>query len=68
MDLTLLEDAWSLQDRFSLSWCGSLIVGAAQRSGSRFLLTEDLRHELSFDQLRVVNPFLCAPGEIISEP
>jgi predicted nucleic acid-binding protein len=67
-DVTLMESAWSLQDRFSLSWWDALIVAAAKRSGSRFLLTEDLRHEQTFDRLRVVNPFHCEPGDILSDP
>jgi predicted nucleic acid-binding protein len=37
-------------------WDG-LVIRAAQRSGCRVLLTEDLQTGRSFDGLRVVNPF-----------
>lgn len=66
VDVTLLETAWSLQDRFSLSWWDALIVAAAQRGGSRFLLTEDFQHEQRFEQLQVVDPFRSEPETILT--
>jgi predicted nucleic acid-binding protein len=65
VDLTLVESAWNLQDRFSISWWDALIVGAAQRCGARFLLTEDLQCGQTFDELQVVDPFHFEPAEIL---
>jgi predicted nucleic acid-binding protein len=43
LDAQLMDGAWSLQDRYATSWWDALIVSAAQRSGCRYLLTEDLQ-------------------------
>jgi len=53
--------AWDIQDRYGLSLWDSLIVAAAQATGSGFLLTEDLQHGQDFEGVVVVNPFLEAP-------
>jgi predicted nucleic acid-binding protein len=57
----VLWAAWDLQDRFGLSLWDSLIVAAAQASGCRILLTEDLQHGQDLEGLRVTNPFLESP-------
>ena len=57
VDLPILERAWLLQGRFSLSWWDALIVASAQVSECRVLLTEDLQHGQEFDMIRVVDPF-----------
>ena len=57
VDLPILERAWFLQGRFSLSWWDALIVASAQASECRVLLTEDLQHDQEFDSVRVVDPF-----------
>ena len=61
MNAHLLELAWSIQDRFLVSWWDALIVGAAQASGCQILLSEDFQEGQTFDAVRVVNPFLHAP-------
>ena len=48
----------SLQARWQLSLWDALIVAAAQTSGARELLTEDLNHGQDYGGVRVVNPFL----------
>jgi predicted nucleic acid-binding protein len=55
--------AWSIQDRFRLSWWDALIVAAAQASGSGVLLSEDFQDGQSFDGVRVMNPFHHAPDD-----
>ena len=56
-DLALLERAWLVQNRYSVSWWDALIVAAAQTSECNALLTEDLQHGQTFGPLRVVDPF-----------
>jgi predicted nucleic acid-binding protein len=58
----VIELAWSLQDRFSLSYWDAQILGAAQIAGCSLLLTEDLQDGQVFDGLTVVNPFRHEPG------
>lgn len=64
LDFRVLSRAWAVQDHWPISWWDALIVSAAQLSGSKYLLTEDLQDRQSFDSLRVVNPFETAPGKV----
>jgi predicted nucleic acid-binding protein len=64
LDRRVLEGAWVLQDRYSLSWWDALVVSASQVSGSGFLLTEDLTHDQDLDGVRVVDPFQVEPGTL----
>ncbi len=68
VDLPVLERAWLLQDRFSLSWWDASIVAAAQTCECGILLTEDLQHGRVFDTVRVIDPFASperTPAEIL---
>jgi predicted nucleic acid-binding protein len=60
----LVEAAWVLQDRCSLSFWDALIVGAAQTMGCGFVLTEDLPAGQDLEGVRVVNPFETRPAEL----
>jgi predicted nucleic acid-binding protein len=61
LDDVVVESAWTVEDRFGLSWWDSLIVAAAQVAGCRFLLSEDLQHEQELDGITILNPFTAAP-------
>jgi predicted nucleic acid-binding protein len=65
IDDGILEGAWGLEDRFSLSFWDALIVAAARFSEATYLLTEDLQHGQDFDGLQVVSPFVAAPEMIL---
>ena len=60
----LVEAAWALQDRCSLSFWDALIVGAAQTMGCGFVLTEDLPAGQDLEGVRVVNPFETGPADL----
>jgi predicted nucleic acid-binding protein len=47
----------TLQVRWQLSLWDAMILAAAQASGARELLTEDLNHGQNYGGIRVVNPF-----------
>jgi predicted nucleic acid-binding protein len=64
VDARVVEAAWRLRKRFSLSFWDALIVGAAQAAGCPHLLTEDLSHGQDLDGVRVISPFRVAPSEI----
>ena len=71
VDLAMLERAWLLQDRFSMSWWDALIVAAAQVCACKVILTEDLQHGQVFDTVRVVDPFASpdrTPADILAAP
>jgi predicted nucleic acid-binding protein len=64
VDLGVLEGAWIVQDQWDFSWWDALIVSSAQRSGCRFLITEDMQHGQEIDSLAIVDPFLESPAII----
>ena len=66
IDSGLLEDGWDFQERFGFSWWDALIVAAAHRSGSRWLLTEDLQNGQDIFGITIVNPFTHTPETILS--
>lgn len=58
--LALFERGLSLQSRWQLSLWDALILAAAENSGARELLSEDLNHGQDYGGVRVVNPFRSA--------
>ena len=65
VDRLVIEGAWTVQDRYKLSWWDSLIISAAQKAGCDFLLTEDLQHKQELDGITVINPFIVPPEDIL---
>ncbi len=65
LDISVLESAFQVQDRYGLSFWDSLIVGAAAASGCRRLLTEDLTDGQELAGVLVVNPFAHAPEDVL---
>ncbi len=64
VDTEGLEVAWSIEDRFGLSFWDSLIVAGAHVAGCEVLLTEDLQDGTDLDGLRVIDPFRSPPGDL----
>lgn len=64
VDLRMIEGAWRIQERYGLSWWDALIVSAAQLSGCRYLLTEDLRENQRFGDVQVIHPFHTLPADL----
>lgn len=64
IDEPVLETAWGLQERYSLSFWNALIVAAAVTLECGYLLTEDLSHGQVLDGVRVVSPFRTAPSAL----
>lgn len=68
VDDATVDLAWSLQDRFLLSYWDALMAAAAQQSGCAYLLTEDLQHRQQLDNLQIINPFLSDPAALGLKP
>src|SRR5262249_27257972 len=66
-DSELLVRAHEIEQRYSLSWWDSLIVGAAQLQNCAVLLTEDLQHRAVYGNVTVRNPFVMAVSEDVPE-
>ncbi|MEN8150955.1 MAG: PIN domain-containing protein [Planctomycetota bacterium] len=63
IDHRCIETAFTVQDRYGLSWWDSLIAAAAHRSAAHLLLSEDFQDGQELLGVRVVNPFRNEPGE-----
>jgi predicted nucleic acid-binding protein len=64
ISMPLVEQAWVLQDGYTVSWWDSLIVAAAQTARCSTLLSEDFQNGQTFGDLRVINPFIHLPDEL----
>ena len=65
IDGQLVEKAWELEARRGFNFWDALIVAAAQMSGCRRLLTEDLQDGQNIDGVQVVSPFTTTPDQIV---
>jgi predicted nucleic acid-binding protein len=63
----VLSAAWSIEDRFGLSFWDALIVAATREARCGTLLTEDLQHAMEIDGVRIVDPFLTDVGSLPPE-
>lgn len=55
--LALAQQAWYWMDAAQMTYWDALIVAAAQRSGARYLLSEDFQTDREYGGVRVINPF-----------
>lgn len=61
----VLELAFHLVSRLSLSWWDALVFSAARLQSCRYLLSEDLQAGLEFDGTTVINPFVQSPENVL---
>jgi predicted nucleic acid-binding protein len=61
--LGLVRQAWQWMDAAQLSYWDALIVAAAQRSGARYLLSENFQGNRRYEDIRVLNPFDQSPSD-----
>jgi predicted nucleic acid-binding protein len=61
--LGLVQQAWQWMDVAQLSYWDALILAAAERSGARYLLSEDFQGERDYAGVHVLNPFDHSPSE-----
>jgi predicted nucleic acid-binding protein len=59
----LIRRAWHWADTAQLSYWDGLIVGAAELSGCRWLLSEDMQTGRALGQVKIVNPFQSSPRD-----
>ena len=57
IDQATLESAWALESRYGLHYWDSLVIAAAQHTGCRYVLSEDMAHQQYYGTLQVMNPF-----------
>lgn len=61
--LGLVQEAWHWVDSAQLPYWDALILAAAQRSGARYLLSEDFQPDRRYSDIQVLNPFGHAPSD-----
>ena len=61
--LGLMQQAWHWVDTAQLAYWDGLILAAAQRSGARYLLTEDFQGDRHYQNIQVLNPFDHSPAD-----
>ena len=61
--VNLFHEGLSLQQRYRFSFYDSMIIAAAQASGSATLYSEDMQHGQMVGSLRVINPFLTSDSK-----
>ena len=66
IDHQTVETAWGIEARFGVHYWDALVVAAAQQSGCRYLLTEDLEHGQKIGAVSIVNPFNVPPQELLA--
>ncbi len=66
-DLELIGDAWSLRERTRFQWWDCIILGAAIRTGCRFLLSEDYQHGRAVEGTTIIDPFRVTPETILTD-
>jgi len=62
--LGLVRQAWYWVDSAQLSYWDALILAAAQRSGARYLLSEDFQPDRRYEDIQVLNPFEHSPSDL----
>jgi predicted nucleic acid-binding protein len=65
-DVPLVKRAWHWSDQAGMPHWDALIVAAAERTGCRYLLSEDFQPGRRFGDLTVVNPFQSSPDEFFA--
>lgn len=63
----LVEHAWTIEERYGLSFWDALIVAAAAASGAAKLLSEDLQAGASIEGVSIVNPFRAPAADRVND-
>src|ERR1700730_8320488 len=58
----LLQRAWQWTDQTGISYWDALILASAERSGCRWLLSEDFPDGRKYGSVQAVNPFRTEPN------
>jgi predicted nucleic acid-binding protein len=64
IDGQTVRTAWSVEERYRISFWDALVVASASLTGAAHLLTEDLQPGMRFGDVTVVDPFTVDPGAL----
>jgi predicted nucleic acid-binding protein len=54
-----------IHNRYKVPFYDAALISSALLARCRLFLSEDLTHDQTFGSLRIVNPFLTAPNQLL---
>ncbi len=63
-----LAHAWALIDRYRVGFWDALLLVSAERAGCEYFLSEDLNDGQLYGRVRVIDPFLHSPDNVLARP
>jgi predicted nucleic acid-binding protein len=60
-----VDAALSFVDRWGISWWDALILASAKAAGCTHLLTEDAQSASVMEGVKIIDPFLVAPEDVL---
>lgn len=61
----LIEQAWSLQDRYGVQWWDALLLASANAAGCHLFFSEDLNDGQTYGGVTAINPFRHRPEDVL---
>lgn len=61
-----LRAAWTIRDARRYSWFDSVLLASAVSLECTHFLSEDLHHGDAIGDMRIINPFLVSPNELLA--
>jgi predicted nucleic acid-binding protein len=65
--LDRLEEAWQIQDRYTLGFYDSLMLASALEARCSHFLSEDMQHELDVYGTKVISFLRLSPADVLSK-
>jgi predicted nucleic acid-binding protein len=66
LDQQTVETAWGFEARLGYNYWDCLILAAANHSGCRFLLSEDMQNGQVVNAVTIINPFDKTPEQVFA--
>lgn len=67
VDEDVAEDAWAIHLKYKLSWFDCIVLGAAERLGCSYVVTEDMGADRRIGSLTLINPFLHDVDDVLAK-
>ena len=65
LDAGAIGEAWTLEDRYRISFWDLMILVSANRAGCTYFLSEDLSDGQLYSAVRAINPFRHTPEDVL---
>ncbi|MFS8036943.1 PIN domain-containing protein [Xanthobacter sp. AM11] len=58
--------AWAIRTAHRFSWFDCMLLASAEGLGCSHFLSEDLHHGHAIGDMRIINPFLVSPNDLLA--